>query len=145
MGLTQYKAKFSKEGITGDILTELDEDILLHELGVSSKIHRIRLMKIINGQHSVQHILSGTDPYVSFRSHWYFKHVFIFHLVNIHILFVLCVCCVYPSAVIFSLSEQSNIVYVCVCASLPAPLCAQLLGWSHQSLVMILYIVHKCH
>jgi len=69
MDLTQYKENFSKEGITGDILAELDEDILLHELGVSSKIHRIRLMKIINGQHSVQHILSGTDPYVSFRSH----------------------------------------------------------------------------
>jgi len=67
MDLTQYKENFSK--VTGDILAELDEDILLHDLGVSSKIHQIRLMKIINGQHSVQHILSGTDPYVSFGSH----------------------------------------------------------------------------
>jgi len=69
MDLTQYKEKFTREHITGEILTELDEDILLHELGVSSKIHRIRLMKVINGQHSVQHILSGADPYVSFGSH----------------------------------------------------------------------------
>ena len=48
---------------------EVFKDVLLHELGVSSMIHRIRLMKIVNDQHSVQHILSGTDPYVSFGSH----------------------------------------------------------------------------
>jgi len=69
MDLTQHKEKFSEEDITGEILAELDEDILLHELGVSSKIHRIQLMNIINGEHSVQHILSGSDPYVSFGNH----------------------------------------------------------------------------
>ena len=68
MDLTQYKEKFTQEHITGEIFAELDDDILQHELGVSSKIHRIRLMKVVSGHHSVQQILSRVDPYVSFGS-----------------------------------------------------------------------------
>ena len=68
MHLAQYKDIFASEEITGEIFAELDEEILQMELGVSVKIHRIRLMKVINGKYSVQQILSGIDPYVSFGS-----------------------------------------------------------------------------
>lgn len=68
MHLAQYKDVFASEQITGEVLAELDEEILQNELGVSVKIHRIRLMKVINGKYSVQQILSGNDPYVSFSS-----------------------------------------------------------------------------
>ena len=47
MGLQQYQETFRSEMITGEVLAECDEDVLQHELGVSSKIHRIRLMSII--------------------------------------------------------------------------------------------------
>ena len=68
MHLAQYKDIFASEEITGEIFAELDEEILQMELGVSVKIHRIRLMKVIDGKYSVQQILSGIDPYVSFSS-----------------------------------------------------------------------------
>ena len=68
MHLAQYKDVFASEQITGEVLAELDEEILQKELGVSVKIHRVRLMKVINGKYSVQQILSGIDPYVSFSS-----------------------------------------------------------------------------
>ena len=68
MHLAQYKDVFASEQITGEVLAELDEEILQKELGVSVKIHRIRLMKVINGKYSVQQILSGVDPYVCFSS-----------------------------------------------------------------------------
>ena len=68
MHLAQYKDVFASEQITGEVLAELDEEILQKELEISVKIHRIRLMKVINGKYSVQQILSGNDPYDSFSS-----------------------------------------------------------------------------
>ena len=50
MSLAQYKDIFARERITGDVLSELSEQDLQHELGITSHIHRIRLMKIITGQ-----------------------------------------------------------------------------------------------
>ena len=52
MGLQQYKEVFEKEQINGEVLIELDEDILKEELGVSSRVHRIRLMKVINNRYT---------------------------------------------------------------------------------------------
>ena len=49
MGLSQYKESFLREQITGDVLLDLDDAILQEELGVTSKIHRIRLTKLIQG------------------------------------------------------------------------------------------------
>ena len=49
MGLAQYKDIFARERITGDVLSELSEEDLQHELGITSRIHRIRLMKVITG------------------------------------------------------------------------------------------------
>ena len=58
MGLNQYQETFQLEGITGDILVELDEEVLQTELGVTSRIHRIKLLKLISGQHSAHRYTS---------------------------------------------------------------------------------------
>ena len=63
MNLTQYQAKFASEGLAGDILIELEEKDLEKDLGMKSKIHRVRLMKIIEGQHSARKIMDGESPY----------------------------------------------------------------------------------
>ena len=63
MNLSQYKTKFADEMISGEILVELDDKDLENDLGVRSKIHRVRLMKIINGHHSARNILDGENPY----------------------------------------------------------------------------------
>ena len=66
MDLSQYKETFIREHVTGEILLELDDSDLQSELGMTSKIHRIRLLKLIQGIHSAQSILSGLDPYVRY-------------------------------------------------------------------------------
>ena len=53
MGLSQYARQFASESIDGLVLCELDEATLEHELGVASKLHRVRLILIISGQISV--------------------------------------------------------------------------------------------
>ncbi len=63
MGLRQYKDMFLQEQISGDILIQCSDLELRDELKVSKKIHRMRLMKIIDGSHSAQSIMKGLDPY----------------------------------------------------------------------------------
>lgn len=58
MDLSCYVDTFTKERISGDVLLELEETDLQQELGVKSKVHRIRLMKIINGDHNAADFLS---------------------------------------------------------------------------------------
>ena len=50
MGLQVYKDKFLEENITGDIFCNLDDEILEKELGVHSRLHRLRLLKIARGE-----------------------------------------------------------------------------------------------
>lgn len=50
MGLSQYEGQFASWSIDGLVLSELDEAALEHELGVASKIHRVKLNLIISGQ-----------------------------------------------------------------------------------------------
>ena len=64
MGMEQYRETFRKQQINGDILTDCDDDILQNELKITSRLHRIRLLRIISGQYSVQKIMSGDDGYV---------------------------------------------------------------------------------
>ena len=64
MGMEQYRETFRKQQINGDILTDCDDDILRNELKITSRLHRIRLLRIISGQYSVQKIMSGDDGYV---------------------------------------------------------------------------------
>ena len=49
--------QISQEGVSGDILVELNEDELEAELGIRKKIHRIKLMKVINGSRPVTHYI----------------------------------------------------------------------------------------
>lgn len=63
MNLGRYQAKFASENVTGDILIELGDKDLENDLLIKSKIHRVRLMKIIEGQHSAENILEGESPY----------------------------------------------------------------------------------
>lgn len=53
MNMSQYKESFQREQVNGEILLEFDEEILKNELHISSRIHRIRLTKIITGMISV--------------------------------------------------------------------------------------------
>ena len=53
-----------KEQISGDILTECTNDVLCGELGVSSKIHVLRIQQIINGQVSVKDVMNITNTLV---------------------------------------------------------------------------------
>lgn len=45
-GLSQYKENFAREAVDGDMFMVLDEEILSLELGVTSKLHRFRLLKM---------------------------------------------------------------------------------------------------
>jgi hypothetical protein len=63
MKLSVYVENFRREQINGEILAELNEDALKDELGISSKIHRVKLLKIINGRHSAVNVLNGENPY----------------------------------------------------------------------------------
>jgi hypothetical protein len=49
MNLGVYKDAFAKEFITGELLSEFDEEMLL-ELGVQSSLHRMRLMRVVRGR-----------------------------------------------------------------------------------------------
>ncbi len=57
MGLGQYKAKILSEQLSGEILLECDDTILQEEVGMASRIHRIRVVKIITGQHSARTLM----------------------------------------------------------------------------------------
>ena len=50
VGLDTYIEVFKAECISGDILQEIDDSVLYKELGVRSKLHRIRMMRLINGK-----------------------------------------------------------------------------------------------
>lgn len=52
-GMGKYESTFLKEGVTGEVLLDCDEELLQSGLGIVSKLHRIKLMKIISGRESV--------------------------------------------------------------------------------------------
>lgn len=54
--LSQYKENFEREGINGCLFLDLDEDILENELDVKSKIHRIRILRLVTGKQSVNEL-----------------------------------------------------------------------------------------
>ena len=59
MDLSQYKESFLREHVSGDVLLSCSDSILEDELGVSVRLHRIRLMLLI----------SGKTPVPSFKLH----------------------------------------------------------------------------
>ena len=64
MNLEQYIETFRLQHINGDILSDCDDDILANELQINSRLHRLRLLRIISGQYSAMDMMSGHDGYV---------------------------------------------------------------------------------
>ena len=62
MDLGQYADAFYQEKVSGEILTELDDKVLNERLGVTSKLHHVRLLKIMTGAHSTRHLLVDPTP-----------------------------------------------------------------------------------
>ena len=54
MDMPQYKDAFSREWVDGEVFKELDEQALENDLGVTSKLHRIKLMKVITGVYPLE-------------------------------------------------------------------------------------------
>ena len=61
--MEQYADSFSRERVSGEILLDCDDEILKEELGMASRLHRVRFMKILLGKHSAKNIISGLDAY----------------------------------------------------------------------------------
>lgn len=53
MHLGRYKDVFSEKQIDGMVFAELNEALLEHELGVKSKLHRLRLLMVSKGKQKV--------------------------------------------------------------------------------------------
>ena len=64
MDISQYKQHFIKERVTGMVLTEVDDEMLMADLKMTSRLHRIRLMKVASGQVSVGSVMD--TKYVKF-------------------------------------------------------------------------------
>ena len=62
--LPQYKEAFAREEIDGEVLLELDDQVLQCELGINFKIHRIRLMKLISGATSAEKLIKENNQIV---------------------------------------------------------------------------------
>lgn len=60
MKLSQYKPVFEEESMTGKLLLGCDDDLLKNDLGVKSRLHRIRLMQLISGETSVSEVVTST-------------------------------------------------------------------------------------
>ena len=61
MGMEEYIPRFKEEQIDGALLFELSDEILEEELGMSKKIHRMRLMMIITGHECVTQFIKFID------------------------------------------------------------------------------------
>lgn len=57
MGLEKYRKKFMEEKVNGFLLLELDDYALENDLEMSTKIHRIKMMAIINGRHPISNFI----------------------------------------------------------------------------------------
>ena len=57
MNLSVYKENFQKELIDGELLSEFTEEMFI-ELGVESRIHRLKLMHVVKGRKDVSSVLN---------------------------------------------------------------------------------------
>lgn len=57
MDLGKYLTQFCSQRIDGQLLSECDEELLLHKLNVTNVVHRAKLMKIVTGKQSAMDIL----------------------------------------------------------------------------------------
>ena len=67
INMKKYQDKFAQEGIDGALLLDIEETTLETELGITSKLDRVKLMKIIRGERSAKSVLEGQYNYVSLQ------------------------------------------------------------------------------
>jgi hypothetical protein len=67
LNMKKYQDKFAEEGIDGTILTDIEEHTLETGLGVTSKLDRVKLMKIMKGERSAKSVLEGQYNYVALQ------------------------------------------------------------------------------
>ena len=60
MNLHQYRDTFVSEVVDGELLQECDSDTLQYELGVTSQVHRAKLLRIIAGRQSIRDFIEVT-------------------------------------------------------------------------------------
>ena len=53
LGISQYKEMFIAEKIDGPIFIELDEEVLEKELGIASRLHRLKILRLLEGRVSI--------------------------------------------------------------------------------------------
>lgn len=51
-GLSQYREIILAEQVNGEVLIDCDESMLERDLGIKSKIHRMKFMTVIEGRAS---------------------------------------------------------------------------------------------
>ena len=61
LGLTKYKNIFIHEEISGALMLELDEEILEVELGITSKLHRLKLLRVIDGRQPLDELFKNAS------------------------------------------------------------------------------------
>lgn len=59
MGLGQYVGVVKEERLDGEIFQDLDEEMLTHEMGMASRIHRLKVLKLISGDYDARNYLIG--------------------------------------------------------------------------------------
>ena len=59
--LTKYKDAFIHEEISGALLQDLDEEILETELGITSKLHRLKLLRVIDGRQPLDELFKKSS------------------------------------------------------------------------------------
>ena len=59
MGLAQYTEVVKQEVLDGKIFLDLDEATLSQEMGVASRIHRIKMLKLIGGDYDARDFIMG--------------------------------------------------------------------------------------
>ena len=61
MGLAAHVQTFLEERVNGTILLQCDDSTLRDDLGVSSKVHRLRLLQVIEGRVSITTLLPTVE------------------------------------------------------------------------------------
>lgn len=62
MNLEQYTVIIQQERLDGDIFLELDEETLTQELGITSRIHRLKVLKLITGEYDAHTYMEHFTP-----------------------------------------------------------------------------------
>ena len=57
--LSQYRDVFDKEAITGSLLLDLHDESILIELGMNSRLHQLKIQRLLDGRESVRTLMKN--------------------------------------------------------------------------------------